>query len=358
MLPAIEVGLGLAVTFFVISLASSSIVGIIATTAKLRARGVERAIGDLLGKATPDTEQVDVAAKFVDTALVKSLREADAAWTIFGNPKRSKTVKVEENRKLPTHLPARAFADGVVDVLTDIRKGAATAEDLYHRLPDALRDRLAPILDETGSDLVALKARLEQWFDDSMHNLDQIFVRWSKKIAFFVGLVLAVVLNASAIHVAERLWASPVERAAVVASVDDIVGANNAPDATAPKQSFQEVVRQIDALDSSGIPLGWHGVHTSFSWFVWSVVGWVVTALLAARGAPFWYQMIGRLVSLRRGLAPPAVDDPASATAQVNAEALRSGRTAYAQTETERDRAPTPDSSPAQRLFEALPVRR
>ena len=48
------------------------------------------------------------------------------------------------------------------------------------------------------------------------------------------------------------------------------------------------------------------------------VVGWLLTGALLMLGAPFWFDLLSRLVSLRNaGKAPPAAaQDPSSATSQ------------------------------------------
>ncbi|MBA3289742.1 MAG: hypothetical protein H0U21_17310 [Acidimicrobiia bacterium] len=358
MLPAIEVAIGLAFLFFVVALAASSIVEIIGTAFRLRASGLERTVREMLGEG-----DAEVATKFIESRVVTTLRETDAAWDIFGRPKQSRTIKVEARRKLPSRLPARAFADGVVDVLTDVKGSAGSAEDLFARLPTELRDRIQPMLDETGADLVAFKARLEQWFDDAMQGLEAMYRKWSRKLAFIVGLVLVVTLNASAVHVAQRLWTSSAERDAVVAAVDQLVPetppADGSTSPTDTATSFSEVAEQIGDLEATRIPLGWGDVDVSFSWVVLTLIGWLITALLVRLGAPFWYDLIGRLVALRKGLgAPNAAADPASATTQVVAENGQGTRTTYAQGATERSATATPESSPAARLFAALPARR
>jgi hypothetical protein len=359
MLPALEVAIGLAVLFFVVALASSSIVEIIGTAFKLRAKGLETTVRNMLGEG-----DAEVATRFIESRVVHALREAEVAWTILGRPKRSRTIKIEEERKLPSQLPARAFAEGLVAVLTEVKQTAGNADDLFARLPVQLRERIQPMLDETGADLVALKARLEQWFDDSMHRLEDMYQKWSKKILFLVGLALTIMLNASALHIADRLWSNSAERAAVVAAVDDLVtdfdtvvpptGTQNLP--TEPAQSFSEVADSIGQLDVIGVPLGWADVQFSASWIALSALGWLVTALLVRLGAPFWYDILARLFALRKGIAAGATNDPASATSQITEETRVRTRRAYAQDVDDRA-APTPASNPADRLFAALPAR-
>ena len=89
MLPALEVFIGLAFLFFVLALASSSVVEMIGTAFKLRANGLERTVRRMLGEGDA---RIASASAFVETRVVSALREADAAWTLLGRQKRSKKM--------------------------------------------------------------------------------------------------------------------------------------------------------------------------------------------------------------------------------------------------------------------------
>jgi hypothetical protein len=349
--PALEVAIGLAVLFLVLSLSASAVVEIIGNTFKLRASGLERAVGSMLGQA--DAGQEDVTKMFLESATIKALREADTAWTILGKPKRSKTVVIEGKRKMPARIPARAFADGVVDVLTKVKSSADTSTDLYGRLPSALQDRLKPMLEETGSDLLALKAKLEQWFDDSMRNLDEMYRRWSKKLLFIIGLVLTIMLNASTIGVAQDLWSDSLTRESVVAAADQLAQ-EGSPGNDDPADSFEDVADELAVLDAAGIPLGWGDIELGWVWLTTSVLGWFITACLVMLGAPFWYDILTRMFAARRALVPTATQDPASATTLVRSEATTRGVPMYGQADRSVD---TPPANPANNLFSALPLR-
>jgi hypothetical protein len=77
----LDVAIGLAVLFFVVALASSSVVAIIGTAFKPRASGLERTVRNMLGEG-----DAQVASKFIQSRVMAGLRETDAAWTILGRP--------------------------------------------------------------------------------------------------------------------------------------------------------------------------------------------------------------------------------------------------------------------------------
>jgi hypothetical protein len=76
-----------------------------------------------------------------------------------------------------------------------------------------------------------------------------------------------------------------------------------------------------------GLPVGWDAAaksewtdwYTPWKW-AWSqygtALGWALTALLVMLGAPFWFDVLTKLASLRStGNKPPSAgNDPASAT--------------------------------------------
>lgn len=374
--PALEVAIGLSVMFFIIALAASSIVEFVGTLFKLREKGLERTISKMLGapdivekkvddaekKVDADKESVNVAGEFFSSSTIVALKEAETAWTILGGPKKSTRLllskwRIATKRMSPARIPARAFADVVVDVLTKegrkilTKEGKEAGPDLFDRLPCDLQGVLRPMLDETENDLVALKAKLEQWFDDSMRGMTEMYKLWAKKLLFIVSLVLAGILNASVFHVADKLWSDPTTRVAVVQVVDELV--KGSADKPPTVELVAKMVKQITESDTVQIPLGWDGIDFPVTWWVLSIVGWLATALLATLGAPFWYDAMLQLSSRRKLTAPLATEDPASATSLIRQEP---DRKLFGQRSSERSE-PTPKSDPAKRLLDALPLK-
>jgi hypothetical protein len=56
--------------------------------------------------------------------------------------------------------------------------------------------------------------------------------------------------------------------------------------------------------------LGWETFDSSsFQDIFYSTVGWMVTALALSLGAPFWFDLLNRLMKLRGSVATPTSDD-------------------------------------------------
>jgi hypothetical protein len=314
----IDVAIGLVVMFFFLALASSSIVEAIAGVLKVRSKNLERGI-----KALIDDPQL-VYDTSVFAALTKSstpARKQPTAGAAVPPPTGAAApaadataTTTKKKSRPPSYMSSRAFADAVVEGIARLKSGVRTAEDLEAALPANLRARLDAITNEVGDDIVKIKARLEDWFDDAMDRVSGVFKRWSQIWLFVIGLVLTIAVNASAVHVAATLWQQPAAREAAVQVAKRTTNATRDDDATV-SEHVQDASDAISQLKASQLPLGWKDWDTPGG-TAGTVLGWLLTAFLILLGAPFWYGILTKLVSLRSSGNPPpkAVDDPASAT--------------------------------------------
>jgi len=193
-----------------------------------------------------------------------------------------------------------------------VRAHTASADlnELWAGLPVGVQERLQTLLAGVGGDVEAFKAGLESWFDASMQRLEGAFKRHAQLFLFAVGLIIAIAANASAIHVATRLWNDDASRVAVADSAGSLVTSGQKP---------EDVQRTIDALEISKLPLGWDPAPAGWDVAV-HAAGWLATAFLVMLGAPFWFDLLSRFIALRGATKPdPAADDSASATKAVMA---------------------------------------
>ena len=301
----LETAIGLVLMFFIIATASSMIAEIISRLTHKRATDLEGAIGGMLGKKGASDEDFKAAL-----ALFKATSVYQAATQAAGGPG-SKT-------RQPSYLSAKSFADAIVEVMTtvdntDPKKSVVQSLD---ELPANLRTRVEPLVKEAGDDLVAFKSGLERWFDESMARAEGAYKRWTTTWLFLIGLVIAGAGNASTVDVAHNLYVGSATRAAVVEAANGVV--SNPDTATQGLKSIQDTTDQLTSLQ---LPVGWtqtarDNFDLSTLGTYGTIFGWLLTALLVMLGAPFWFDLLTRLVSLRSaGTKPPtAAEDPASAT--------------------------------------------
>ena len=149
-------------------------------------------------------------------------------------------------------------------------------------------------------------------------------------LAFVIGLVLALVFNVDTINITEKLWREPTIRQALVAQADTY----QLQEGTA---NISEVPGYFDSL---AMPVGWTSIPAADQsvcqglvtitpdkqlayhagnecrllvnvpalndWMGWvsKLVGIIISAFAARQGAPFWFDLLRKLVNLRNATQP------------------------------------------------------
>jgi hypothetical protein len=303
---ALDVAIGLVLLFFVLALASSSIVEALAGILNIRGKKLKNAINQLV----TDPEKT---LKVWETSVFGALQAGTRATaTSRGKSKKTRT---------PAYVSARSFADATIEAISELKTGAKSAVALEQQLPAPLKTRLDAITNEVGSDLTAIKAGLEKWFDETMERAAGAFKRWSQITLVVVALLLTVSLNASTTRVAMTLWNQAAVRDSVVQAARNVSVDENAQQTSSDLKGVSDTVGSLKSLK---LPVGWND-WDSQTGAAGTIAGWLITALLVMLGAPFWYGLLTRLVSLRStGEKPsPAAQDPTSATKAVEAMSTR-----------------------------------
>jgi hypothetical protein len=145
-------------------------------------------------------------------------------------------------------------------------------------------------------------------------------------MAFWIGLAIAVFINIDTIHIAQKLWQEPTARAVIVAQAQLEVQGQTPPEnisfSTARSLNFPagwtttalEVnsCRSIDIKDyqlvirSAGKCLAVTSLpafNNAWGWIV-KVAGYILSAFAAAQGAPFWFDVLKKLVGIKQQPAP------------------------------------------------------
>jgi hypothetical protein len=188
-----------------------------------------------------------------------------------------------------------------------------------------------------------LRLSLETWFNDAMDRLSGAYKRRAQLIAFIIGFIVALILNVDTIRVATSLWREPTLRQAIVAQAQNYAQSETSPTAlsTSPLDNIPVMEEQLKALN---IPFGWtisaietNGrqcsllpVKASQVWgmpsrddqglpvcekitdlpkdlhtWLMKILGLLITGLAAAQGAPFWFDILKKLVNVRGTGAKP-----------------------------------------------------
>ncbi|MFN6992892.1 MAG: hypothetical protein ACK4PH_01740, partial [Aquincola tertiaricarbonis] len=186
-----------------------------------------------------------------------------------------------------------------------------------------LRRAVLSALDHGGQDLEAVRKNVEDWFDGAMDRAAGWYKRRTQAVLFAIGLLCALLLNVDALHVMNRMNVDKKLRDAVVAQAAQV----QAPDAAASGPPGERIERLRTQLEATGMPIGWN--YREATWLpvpvqlcgsaaatdspcdspdlgklVRAVFGWLLTALAVMLGAPFWFDVLNKLMVIRSTVKP------------------------------------------------------
>jgi len=124
-------------------------------------------------------------------------------------------------RSLPSYIPARSFAEALIDMMVPDAAGQTTMNTIQHyisQMPDSmstLRTSLQALATNADGDITIFRTSVEHWYDDHMDRVSGWYKRHVAKITLAVGAILVLLLNINTITVGRALYSDSVIRSAV-----------------------------------------------------------------------------------------------------------------------------------------------
>jgi hypothetical protein len=294
----IEIALGLALIFLVLSLVCSLVQELISTGLQWRAKFLERGLRQMLPPAaTGAPTGNDVLDKVLDSPFVT---EKLKSGRILGR-----------HLRVPAYLPSSTFSRAVTGLLDD---SLTVPEDI----PQPAREKLEILAREAQGNVDRFRKGVEEWFDATMTRVSAWYKRRARIVLFFVGLVVAGITNANLINVTDRLWRDDAVRAAVVAQAQRVAQAEDLDTLkTNTKAAFENTGDVLASVKQFDLPLWWNDANGHPGDLALhprpgqdSALGWALGILLTAAGlsfgASFWFNVLSRLAQLRGDQSAPA----------------------------------------------------
>lgn len=203
------------------------------------------------------------------------------------NPHADGTQPSERDmRTRPSYIEPAHFAIALVDSLWKVPGDFAQLGNAIETIPDAQVRQVMRGLYGRARDLQQFQDMLAGWFDNAMARMSGAYKRRQMLISLLLALLLAILFNIDSIHLFRTLWQQP----ALAAHLHD------APGALDPAV--------FDAM--MALPIGWTRFPpVANADFALQVAGWIVTASTALFGAPFWFDLMQRVVRMRSTGARP-----------------------------------------------------
>ena len=251
--------------------------------------------------------------------LLKDETDAGIVSKIYEHPLVS-SLFTETGGK-PACIPARSFALALLDVFApsndvddtrDLKGIRKAVKDSGNDAPD-IRRALLVLIDEAQGEFEKAIENIQAWFDDPGGTAKARY-RWHIQIAVFVvAFVVCSVLNLDTIMIAGELWRQPVLRESAVVAAgslsSDLESAQG--DTTGTQMQMEDV---LGILAESRIPVGWCRTceeedprrfpKTRQGWLL-KILGILATTLSASLGAPFWFDLLRKIIGIRESFKRP-----------------------------------------------------
>lgn len=320
----LEVAIGLVFVWLVISLATLEIQNRIGTWLSWRADHLERSILSML-------KDPGLVEKFYEHPLIMEFMPKDEKGNLLKDKK--------GRNKRPESIPTQKFAIAACEVMMNAGRGedritpgsmtmgeiTASTKALMEKNPNLgqINQYLLPNMERAADDVENVMAQYrkntEDWFNDVMKQASGLYKLHAQKMALWIGLVVALIINIDTIQIAQKLWQEPTLRAALAAQAQIEVQQENPSDAAALVQKVnfpigwtttpltgkscggvsiidsQLVIRSAGECRAvTGLP----AFNNLWGWIV-KITGYVLSAAAAAQGAPFWFDILRKLVGIK-----------------------------------------------------------
>ena len=276
----VEVAIGLALIYYVLSLVVSYISSQILRWTEVRAKTLEAGLAEALKDPTM-LQSIQVHP------LVKLLRPKRLSFLGSGD----KTLRVEK-------IAPDTFSMVFLSVLTS---GVASQPTLEHiqqaidKLPEGdLKQSLTEMLNSGVATVQEMRSRIEHWFDDVMAGVSGLYKQYARRIVVYSALAVVLLLGVDSIQIARFLYLEPVARNVLVEQANQIVDQGGVAD--------EEALKYLTDLRGMELPLIWAAPlpASSGDWGL-KILGILITWAAISKGASFWFQNLKKLREVTTG---------------------------------------------------------
>lgn len=198
---------------------------------------------------------------------------------------------------------------------------------LPEHIPDKLINSLSVIADRTRikiNDITEeanqFKKEVETWFDRSMDRSSGVYKRNAKGVAIIIGISIAILTNTDTFYLLKRLSQD--------SAIRSVITQRAIQQATSDPNDVNVIRRAEQDLKDASVPIGWQNINqqldieplrirqgnttnavTTVLHKIWKVIamlcGWVLSGLAIAMGAPFWFDILNKIINVRNAGPKP-----------------------------------------------------
>lgn len=261
----------------------------------------------------------------------------------------------------PSYVEKEVFAESLMSIIqTELEKGSQGNQDLtlspeQKLFPEDENPNIIQLLDNLPKEYLDLKERLKDvayitklkhnkptvehftaeianTFSEVMERTSGVYKRNAKGVSLLLGLLAAPLFNIDTFHIVDRLYTDPDLRQGFDDLATEMVETNNncleAADNNEDKikncqTDLEEETKRLKTslAESQPLPIGWD----KNGWFNGEQIeaqgdlgqaglGWFISAIAISMGAPFWFELLGKVINVRNTVRPLSSKDTTPTT--------------------------------------------
>jgi hypothetical protein len=318
--------------------------------ARMLMKGIRRMLedhvepkGNWFQKSTLYNYLVDIASNIV--RFFVPMKEREKVVRLFYNQPSIKYLGEDKSFSKPAYLQPHNFSNTIVQMLRGNSYDGSTNSEA-ELIKNALDNNLLNINQETLShlknlfadarqDAYSFRFRLEQWFEETMERANGWYKRQTQIILLVLGFFIACQFNVDSIAISKILLKDKKARDKMVelaTSRKDNYGSINDSVTVIVKKTTKNLVTDTTLVTIDSMQLSSQGQYldTAYQYLMQDAadaqhllglkgsenkyqknkflvfVGWLITAFAISLGAPFWFDLLNRVIKLRSSGQKPS----------------------------------------------------
>ncbi len=293
---ALNVVLSLVFIFLLYSLLVTIVNEIIASMLRLRSKTLQEGIRRML------TDNGATANNLVDN---------------FFNQPAIKFLGEDNGVKRPSYLSPNSFSKGLIEMFKDFSHDKTT---LLDKITDGIAHvkainpqtgrYLESLIEDARNDTDKFRELVELWFNETMDRATGWYKRQAQRLTFLVGFLVAASFNVDTIRIVQHLSTDPklsermADMAVKYAETYKDTNGKTPPEVNKEVAHYFNEAKKLKnkeiAQANTVLGLGWDfNAEFNIIQMFYSLLGFLITALAISLGAPFWFDILNKVVQLR-----------------------------------------------------------
>jgi hypothetical protein len=336
--PILDLVVGIIFVYFLLSIISSSVIEMILTGMKARARLLEEWLSKIFDKTItqPDGTNLSLGEAIMDHCSITALSK-NRKSTAYIDAKNFTSALLEKITFDPAN--PKSIAKDIDEFILALNKTTVLSTEFQRVLliyAYEAKDTYKGLSEKTVSEIELFRGKVENWFDSSMDRITgALKKRYARPATFIVAVIVTVFLNADSIALAKYLYSSPEARTRIAMQAYDATKdtalimqiqqikinpdtvSNGAINTEEFKNSMIKKITDINKAKqglNEVMPLTWKAGELrdeagkfSGRLLFSKITGLLVTILAIMMGAPFWFDLLNKISNLRGTGRKPAL---------------------------------------------------